>query len=869
MHVAPVSTRIGPYEIISTLGSGAMGEVYLAHDSRLDRNVALKVISPASSNDVTRRRRFTAEARAASSLNHPNIITVHDFGSADGISYIVSELIEGESLRNLIQRGPIPIRELLEIAIQIADGLAAAHEAGIVHRDLKPENVMITKSGRVKILDFGLAKPILSSTEPQQTSTNGFAGLSTEPGLILGTVGYMSPEQARGADVRFESDQFSFGVLLHEMATGVQAFKRDTPMQTLLAIANVESVPFTPGPAAFRLLVGRCLAKDPDQRFASTADIRGKLQKILDGLPKPVMSHKTPEEEELESVETAVVLPASEPVRKVRPRWIVPAAVAVVAAFALGALAATMWLRSARVEASKYRFAPIGMSGAVDVFPALSPSGQSIAYSELIDGVFQIFTRRLSNATAIQRTQSQDDCFRPFWSSDGTRVYYVASGDLWTIGDSGGSPQKVLSNVANADLSPDGTTLALARRNAGGDESLWTMALGGSPQHVSKMPTFVATDLKYTPDGREVGVSTADAFWIARLDGKAAKRESAIGPRGFAWMRDGKHVLYGSDHLWIANVSGGKREQLTLGAGHENWPSVGADGRQAIFSTASPHTNLLAIQLGSEDTKTNVPAAAPYSELAPAWNPQKAEFAFVSTRNGVPEVFLRDAQSGWERALTNDADFKDPTVAVSGLAFSPDGHHLAFERTSLHQRFIWVVSVDGERPVRVAAGDGPVWSPDGNWIAYSSKTLMKIRAGGSAVGQSISSRAAQIAGWSADGAWLLVREWGGRLSLLSPDGKLTRKVGQHSWLAAAWLPGTGRVIGLRRGEDRHLQVTSVSPDGSDEKVEKDLGPYPGALSVGLAMNLDPVSGFSVSKDGQTILTALLAMESSLWRVDGL
>src|SRR5581483_4505666 len=294
------ATRVGPYEILSVLGCGSMGEVYRARDTRLDRNIALKIISEECLTDTSRRRRFVQEARSASALNHPNIVVVHDFGTHDGISYIASELVEGTSLRDVIRRGPLPMPQLLDIAIQIAEGLASAHQSGIVHRDLKPENIMITPDGRVKILDFGLAKPVVEC-DPEATSAGvgrTLDGMVTEPGLIVGTVGYMSPEQARGMPVSFTSDQFSFGLVLHEMATGQQAFRRETPMQTLLAIANAEQPPFTPGPVSFRLLVERCLRPDPEKRFEETREIAERLRKIRDELtakPPPKIVQKAAE----------------------------------------------------------------------------------------------------------------------------------------------------------------------------------------------------------------------------------------------------------------------------------------------------------------------------------------------------------------------------------------------------------------------------------------------------------------------------------------------------------------------------------------------------------------------------------------------
>jgi serine/threonine protein kinase len=256
----PPSTRLGPYQIVAPIGAGAMGEVYRARDRRLDREVALKILSHDTGSGAALHRRFQSEARAASALNHPNILTVHDVGAQDGRSYIVSGLVYGEPLRKLIRRGPLRLPQLLDIAVQIADGFTAAHQAGIVHRELTPENIMIASAaagqpGRVKILDFGLAKPA-GDADPDATLGGG-----TEPGLIVGTVSYMSPEQARGGVVDFRSDQFAFGAILYEMATNERAFLRDSPIQTLLAITTEEPPLPRNLPPPLRWVVERCLPR--------------------------------------------------------------------------------------------------------------------------------------------------------------------------------------------------------------------------------------------------------------------------------------------------------------------------------------------------------------------------------------------------------------------------------------------------------------------------------------------------------------------------------------------------------------------------------------------------------------------------------
>jgi serine/threonine protein kinase len=268
-------TTLGPYEILGPIGSGGMGEVYRAKDTRLGREVALKVLPSEFSSNKDRLSRFEQEARSSSSLNHPNIITVYDIGSVDSSFYIAMELIEGWTLRETLESGPIPLRKSIAIAAQLADGLSKAHDAGIVHRDLKPENIMISRDGFVKILDFGLAKASKTATDASAIATIA----KTDPGTIVGTVGYMSPEQAAGKALDYHSDQFSFGSIFYEMVTGKRAFHRESAVQTMSAIIQEDPEPVgattQQTPAPVRWMIDRCLAKDPEERYASTRDLCG------------------------------------------------------------------------------------------------------------------------------------------------------------------------------------------------------------------------------------------------------------------------------------------------------------------------------------------------------------------------------------------------------------------------------------------------------------------------------------------------------------------------------------------------------------------------------------------------------------------
>ncbi len=289
-------TKLGPYEILAPIGAGGMGEVYRARDERLKRDVAVKVLPAELAADAERRSRFEREARAASALSHPNILTIFDIGAANETVYIAMELVEGGTLKDLTASGSVPTRKLLELATQIAEGLAAAHAAGIVHRDLKPANVMVSKHGHAKILDFGLAK--LMTPEDQEVSAlQTAAGEPTRPGMVMGTVGYMSPEQAAGRPLDFRSDQFSFGSILYEMATGKRAFERGTTAETLTAIIREEPEPVSQlnarVPAPVRWIVERCLSKDPEDRFGTTKDLARDLADVRDHLSEASLSSTT------------------------------------------------------------------------------------------------------------------------------------------------------------------------------------------------------------------------------------------------------------------------------------------------------------------------------------------------------------------------------------------------------------------------------------------------------------------------------------------------------------------------------------------------------------------------------------------------
>src|SRR5436305_1551275 len=494
-------TRLGPYEIVAPLGAGGMGEVYRARDSRLGREVALKVLPAEVSADPARRARFEQEARAAAALNHPNIVGTHDVGDQDGVFYIVSELVPGDTLSVLLEQGPLPTRKLLDIAVQIADGMAAAHAARITHRDLKPANIIVTPEGRAKILDFGLAKQAaLAAASPDETMTVQ----QTEPGMILGTVAYMSPEQARGKPADHRSDQFSFGVILYEMAAGRKAFDKPESVRTMSAILTEDPPPIARDiPPPLRWAIDRCLAKDPADRYESTRDLFHDLRNIRD--------HAT----QSTSISHAPV--AAPPAKTRRPiRWVFPIAGTI---GLIGAVLLGRYLAPARFpDQSKYRFTPFAFDPGGQGSPVWSPDGKAIAYAGRPDGSnghYQVMVRYLESSMPQQVTRLAEDAMPIAWAPDGMRVLFTsrhAPGGVWSISVAGGEPESFFPTRPGEypAVSPDLRTVAVLRR---GEDHLYGLWISSPPNAAPRKytPDVIAshalyneTRLRFSPDGKSI-----------------------------------------------------------------------------------------------------------------------------------------------------------------------------------------------------------------------------------------------------------------------------------------------------------------------------------------------------------------------------
>ncbi|HEY1336176.1 MAG TPA: protein kinase, partial [Bryobacteraceae bacterium] len=447
----PPGARLGPYEVLALIGAGGMGEVYRARDTRLGREVALKVLPASMAVDPERLRRFEHEARAASSLNHPNVIAIYDVALDHGTPYIVTELLEGKTLREHLAADELAPRRAVEYAVQIAHGLTALHSKGITHRDLKPENIFLTVHGRVKILDFGLAK---TSHAAKAKAGNSASETLTREGMLMGTVGYMSPEQVRGAEVDSRSDIFSFGAVLYEMLSGRMAFQEETAAETMSAILRKDppdiSAPARPISPGLQRVVAHCLEKEPALRFHSTADLGFALEAIST-VSGSVSTPPIPAEE----------APASAPPQKrSRTPWYVAGALA--AGLAIGSTATWFALGRRTPQSPVLRY--LTYSGH-DSSPAVSPDGYTVAFSSDRDDRQRIWLKQLPAGAEVALTAGPDDF--PRFSPEGTRILFVRNEgvrtSLYKTAILGGEPRKLIDDVAYADWAPDGRRIVFLR----------------------------------------------------------------------------------------------------------------------------------------------------------------------------------------------------------------------------------------------------------------------------------------------------------------------------------------------------------------------------------------------------------------------
>ncbi|HEY8132243.1 MAG TPA: protein kinase, partial [Thermoanaerobaculia bacterium] len=466
-----------------------MGEVYLARDSRLGREVAIKVLSAEMTSDAAARRRFEQEAKAIAALSHPNILAIHHFDTHDGITYAVTELLEGQTLGGRIGRSRLPWTQACQIAAAISDGLAAAHEKGIIHRDLKPSNVFLTSAGQVKILDFGLARTTAVRGESAETTD-----LKTSPGAVMGTLGYMSPEQLRGETVDATTDIFALGCILYEMISGRSPFLRSSATETIAAAMRDEpqELAADEAPPALTGLIQRCLAKERSARYQSARDLGFDLRAL--SLPAPATRRFVGRRNSTTLALVALAL-------------LVAAGVATIGYFAG---------RVPRETPQVTRFHRLTDLPGIEEFPSISPDGRSVAFTASVKGLRQIFVLLLAGGMPVQVTKDAVDHQLPRWSPDGNSLVYFspagrneAEGTIWSIRALGGSPRRVIDSIGSGDISRDGRLACFRLMN--GRVELVTSSLDGTEvQVIARSVPGYHLYPRWSPDGQSIAFQRGD-----------------------------------------------------------------------------------------------------------------------------------------------------------------------------------------------------------------------------------------------------------------------------------------------------------------------------------------------------------------------
>ena len=880
-------SRLGPYEIVGRLGAGGMGEVYRARDARLGREVALKVLPPELANDAARRARFEQEARAAAALNHTNIMAVYDIGSEGGVGYMVTELVSGETLAAILERGPLPIRKLLDIAVQIAEGMACAHAARITHRDLKPANIMVTgpesgQAGRVKILDFGLAKQATPVAVSEETVTVH----QTEPGMILGTVNYMSPEQARGKPADHRSDQFSFGIILYEMATGKKPFERAETVQTMSAILAEEPLPIEANiPAPLRWTIERCLAKDPADRYDSTRDLHHELRSLRDHLS------------EASGIQKA--LPegiAASPTRR-RARWPIP--VAFVAGL-LVVLGIALALRGPETpDQSLYKFAPFSFDPGGNTDPVWAPDGKSVAYAaRQTTGSYQVFLRELDSPSPVQITHTAENIYPSAWTPDGQRIFLNSDRkpeSLWSVAKVGGEPEAVMAlppNVAAGAVSPDGRTGAGLILGKDRQVGVFISSPLGSPMKPYLPAPFTGTDLynnpkmSFSPDGKSILLlinRREEQAWLLPYPPSSADPPRRVlktlpslgGTPDFSWMPDNRHVVLSlttasdrSRQLWMADTHSEEHFALTSGTASRLAPAVSPDGHKLIFAELTGNYDIVSVDLATATPHRMM--STERNQYMPSWAVKQPLLAYVTNRNGPNEIWLH-TPSGPDRPLVMNSDFPvDTTQSFMAPAISPDGDRVIFARVernvgALH---LWMSSVASRAMVRLtndSALEGPgAWSPDGNWFVYGrlmngKEQLVKVKTTGQAAPVVVQAdiKVFTVPAWSPTGEWIAYGD-----NLISPDGATKRSIGDHQTPYYMFSSDGKLLYGLRAEQDKELLFSFDIATGA-EKVLGDLG-----REFRPGNNVSPSIRFSMAPDGKSFVYSSGNFKRNLWMLEG-
>ena len=743
---------LGSYEILSALGEGGMGEVYLARDIRLGRRVALKVLRRDTAADESATRRFAQEAQTASALNHPNIVSIFDVGHHDGLDFIAMEYVEGRTLRALLSEGQVEIRRAIELAAQAAAGLAAAHDAHIVHRDIKPENLVVARNGHLKILDFGLAR----LTERQQAvlaahgaTVTGTPAL-TQVGTIVGTAAYMSPEQAQGREVDGRTDIFSLGVVLYELVTGTKAFDGPSMIDVLHGIINTDPRPATALnprlPIEIAEILAKALAKDPAARYRHAGDFELDLRRFGRALEAGSLPSQRVD---------------AGPRRFRAAQWLAGAA-----AFGIALGAGAVWLLSQRDAATqtssgleRVRLTPLTSDPGFEGDPALSPDGETLAYVSDRTGNFEIFLKQISGGDDLNISKDAAADVQPSFSPDGRQIAFVSTragaselllagpnmpptgGDVWVMAALGGNARRIAVSGNFPSWSPDASELIFVSGPWFAPKLYRVSAAGGERREVDVRFTAGISpgtlfSPRFSPDGGWIAFSSPSEVYVVSADGGTA----AIVARGQApvWGADSRSIIYSNGEvgtnasLWsvgfdpAAGKTVGTARPLTIGRGADLQAVSSKDGHRIAFAATEIETHIEShpfdpergLLRESSTLLTNSRDRITFFDLS-----ADGRSALFSLRRGPASTVWRAATGQPMVQLASDAQYDH-----SNPLWSPDGRTIAVSRRST-QRLdggvsLWTMAADGANPQRVLgdlATELFAWMPDSRGIVYMAK----------------------------------------------------------------------------------------------------------------------------------------------------